>query len=94
MTEASSDPTGLLWAINRIVFHPRGLALAFHFDDGDTIMGWSVQGDGSEPFAFATEDDDLGHARFAVFLASLGTDRLPDTVFGSKADLERTGMLR
>lgn len=44
-------PTGLLWLINRVVFHPRGYALAIHRDDDGTCTGWSLLGDGSEPWS-------------------------------------------
>jgi hypothetical protein len=55
---------GLLWLINRVVFHPRGYALAFHLDDDGVATGWSLMGDGSEswsmgpiPEGHPTEDD-------------------------------------
>lgn len=48
--------TGLLWLINRVVFHPRGYALAFTLDDM-APEGWSLLGDGSEPWKFG---DDVG----------------------------------
>lgn len=41
--------SGLLWLVNRVVFHPRGYALAFHFDDEGVVTGWSLLGNGSEP---------------------------------------------
>jgi hypothetical protein len=41
---------GLLWLINTAVFHPRGYALAIHFDDNEVATGWSLVGDGSEPW--------------------------------------------
>jgi hypothetical protein len=44
--------TGLLWLINRVVFHPRGFGLALHVADDGTTTGWSLQGDGSEPWTF------------------------------------------
>ena len=51
--------TGLLWLINTTVFHPRGYALALHFDgkhpDLGACTGWSLMGDGSEPWQFATQ---------------------------------------
>jgi hypothetical protein len=45
--------TGLLWLINRVVFHPRGWALALHTDEDDAIIGWSLEGDGAEPWIFS-----------------------------------------
>jgi len=41
---------GLLWLINTTVFHPRGYALALHYDDDMNATGWSLVGDGSEPW--------------------------------------------
>lgn len=53
--------TGLLWLLNRVVFHPRGYALALHFTDGGSeggtyrdCTGWSLQGDGTEPWTMGT----------------------------------------
>lgn len=40
---------GLLWLINRVVFHPRGFALG-HTQGTDTF---TLIGDGSEPWHFA-----------------------------------------
>lgn len=51
---------GLLWLINRTALHPRGFALAIHLDEDDKAAGWSIKGDGTEPWAFlmdAEEDD-------------------------------------
>lgn len=59
---------GLLWLVNRVVFHPRGYALAFHFsDDMETVTGWSLQGDGTETWDFrlppTTEDELFNRAK-------------------------------
>lgn len=47
--------SGLLWLLNRVVFHPRGYALAFHYEGTFPNMGectgWSLLGDGSEPWS-------------------------------------------
>jgi hypothetical protein len=51
--------TGLLWLINTTVFHPRGYALALHFEDDGTCTGWSIMGDGQEPWQFGTDDDSV-----------------------------------
>jgi hypothetical protein len=50
--------TGLLWLINRVVFHPRGFALALITDEAGTVTGWNLLGDGSEAWAFSAERDD------------------------------------
>jgi hypothetical protein len=47
--------TGLLWLINASVLHPRGFALAIHVEDG-VATGWSLMGDGEEPWRFAVEE--------------------------------------
>jgi hypothetical protein len=47
---------GLLWLINRAVFHPRGYALGLHFDPDGRATGWSLIGDGSEPWSFISND--------------------------------------
>lgn len=64
---------GLLWLINATVFHPRGYALAMHHDGDGHATGWSLMGDGSVPWQFATEGwpegegiDDAFHAAKVV----------------------------
>lgn len=50
---------GVLWLINRVVFHPRGFALALEYEEGnDQPLGWSIIGDGSEPWSFGGFDED------------------------------------
>lgn len=44
--------SGLLWLINATVFHPRGFALQLHLDDHGDPTGWSLTGDGREPWGF------------------------------------------
>lgn len=60
---------GLLWAINASVFHPRGFALAFHYDDLGELEGWSLMGDGSETWYYADSSDEEFNA-FNAFLDS------------------------
>jgi hypothetical protein len=63
---------GLLWLINRTVFHPRGYALGFDVDDTGDVTGWVLYGDGTEPWKYATEiDEDDLFARAEAFLSSL-----------------------
>ena len=65
---------GVLWAINRTVFHPRGFALAIEaVAETGEVTGWSLQGDGSEPWKF--NDDGMEDARFAAFEALLAGRR-------------------
>ncbi len=64
--EALRD-SSLLWLINRVVFHPRGYALAFHYADGGDgsgegeATGWSLVGDGTEPWKFSGDVDEDAH---------------------------------
>lgn len=48
--------SGLLWLINRVVLHPRGYALAIHYegdaDDLGAALGWSLMGDGTEVWGY------------------------------------------
>lgn len=48
---------GLLWLINRTVFHPRGYALGM--DDGKATgrVAFTLYGDGSEPWRFEISDE-------------------------------------
>lgn len=65
---------GVLWMVNKSVFHPRGFALAIS-DDGFITL----EGDGSEPWVFGDPDDAEKNAamwaaeqdRFAAFEALL-----------------------
>lgn len=66
--EPNDADTGVLWAINRYLFHPRGFALTIDIGDDGKARGWVIQGDGSEPWAFDEEWDDRGHAAFERFL--------------------------
>lgn len=46
--------SGLLWLINRVVFHPRGFALGIVYVEGEAA-GWSLQGDGCDPYRYADD---------------------------------------
>jgi hypothetical protein len=63
-------PTGILWAINRYLFHPRGFALALAVDEHGKAFGWELLGKGDEVWAFKTEDDDQKFREFETFLLS------------------------
>jgi hypothetical protein len=60
--------TGMLWLINRAVFHPRGFALALDVDGGQ-VLGWQLLGDGSETWHFSADRDDVNFALVEAFLA-------------------------
>lgn len=58
---------GLLWLINRVCFHPRGYALAFHKNEAGDVTGWSMLGDGSEVWTFPNEADDEEFAKVTMY---------------------------
>lgn len=63
--------SGMLWLINRTAFHPRGLALAFHYNEGSEAAGWSLyRNDDGEPWQFDPATDDDGHRRAEATLAA------------------------
>ncbi|XVV35022.1 hypothetical protein ACQPXT_13640 [Streptomyces sp. CA-100214] len=72
--------SGLLWLINRVVFHPRGLALALHADEAGALYGWSLlpSPDGG-PWTYP-EDTEPGHYRSAeaTLAAAHGRPVRPD----------------
>lgn len=47
---------GLLWLINRTVFHPRGFALAMVYREGEPD-GFVLYGDGTEPHSFVVDEE-------------------------------------
>lgn len=53
-TFGALSTSGLLWLINRAVFHPRGLAMAIEYAEGDPEpRGWSLHAAAAgEPFTF------------------------------------------
>lgn len=63
--------TGMLWLINRVVFHPRGFALAIQREDDGSASGWTMQGMGDEVWTFTTDDDDECFAKAEAFINSL-----------------------
>lgn len=72
---------GVLWAINRLVFHPRGFALSLVYPDDATReqilahevepIGWQVLDDGHEVWAFAQDLDESGFLEFEELLRGL-----------------------
>ncbi|WP_353809145.1 hypothetical protein [Agromyces sp. SYSU T00194] len=47
--------SGLLWLINRQVFHPHGFSLSVHTNEHGEPTGWALRGDGTEIHAFPYE---------------------------------------
>ncbi len=62
---------GLLYLINKAVFHPRGFALAFSYSDDDTLLGWQILGDGTEAWGMANVLDETLFPAVEEFLNSL-----------------------
>lgn len=61
---------GVLWLVNRVVFHPRGFALSLVYEDGATEpRGWTIEGNGSEVWSFGGFDEDEKFAAVEGLLA-------------------------
>lgn len=58
---------GVLWLINRVVFHPRGFALA-RIRTPNQPDQWALAGDGREPWTFNEDDDDASFAAVEALL--------------------------
>ncbi len=56
---------GVLWLINRVVFHPRGFALAIDGESGAFSLIW----DGTECGTFTAEGDDESFAAVEALMA-------------------------
>ena len=52
--------SGLLWLVNRVVFHPRGYAMAMHFtgEGFKTCTGYRIVGDGTQPWSMGPDPTD------------------------------------
>lgn len=63
---------GLLWLINRTVFHPRGYALALEVDEQGDVTGWALMGEGDEPWRYAPQVNEAElFAKAEAFFASM-----------------------
>jgi hypothetical protein len=63
--------TGVLWAINRVLFHPRGFSLALVVEPGtENVIGWLLTNHGDEIITFGPGDEDVEFAAFEAFLDS------------------------
>lgn len=49
--------SGLLWAINRVLLHPRGFALSLSYNPQGELEGWVLKGDGTETWSFPEKID-------------------------------------
>ncbi len=63
--------SGVLWKMNRSAFHPLGYAVALCLDEDGKVVGWQLQGNGSEVWGFDDETDDSGFARFSQTLGEI-----------------------
>jgi hypothetical protein len=66
--EVDISASGLLWYLNRVGLHPRGFALAGLYNaprgtEDRHLIGFTLLGDGSEPWGFPDEVDDEYFAR-------------------------------
>ena len=73
---------GILWLINRVVFHPRGLALCLEFAKGEKEpRGWSILGF-NEPVVFNLPDN-FERNRYEIierlFVEAKRLGRMPQT---------------
>lgn len=78
--------SGLLWLINKVVFHPRGFALVLVVDGPDVdgreeVVGWDLDGDGSEPWHFELDEGAL----FAAAEATLRPGPIPGVPQGAES---------
>lgn len=73
---------GLVWLVNTAILHPRGYALAIHYDDDDTLpLGLSVLGDGKEPWIFAPGEQEDVLARYEAAEADRERAWSPENLF-------------
>lgn len=66
--------SGILWAINRMIFHPRGYALTLIRDTDGNATGWYLQGDGKEPWKYqpdAGEDESFRQFEHTLYMQAL-----------------------
>jgi len=70
-TFAELRDTGLLWFLNRLALHPRGLALALHCNSAGRPYGWSlIPSDDGNPWTFDPRTDADGFRRSEITLAT------------------------
>ena len=81
---------GVLWAMNRYIFHPRGFALALIYPDDASLSdiengycqptGWEMLGDGTEIWSFSQDCDEDGFKKFKGFLSELEKTALQEKI--------------
>jgi len=65
------ERSGLLWMMNRYIFHPRGFTFGLVPDEHGNIIGWTVLGEGKECLGFTKHMDDMGFLASETFLTKL-----------------------
>lgn len=65
------ENSGLLWMINRFIFHPRGFTFGLVPDEHGNIIGWTVLGDGKTCQRFLPDMDEMGFLTSETFLAKI-----------------------
>lgn len=71
-TPADLHDDGILWMLNRTVFHPRGFAAGF-----DPVTGnFQIFGDGTESWNYAESMEQAENERFRAFEALLERARV------------------
>lgn len=78
---------GILWMLNRTVFHPRGFALGINEDRS----GLFLTGDGLEPWRYDESMDTIENGLFAAFEAML--ERRREQAASMKEDREVASQL-
>ncbi len=73
--------TGVLWAINKYLFHPRGFALSLEYrepyKEGDAPIGWQLLGDGTESWQFDEDSEQEAFIRFESFIQKFNEFQRP-----------------
>ena len=65
---------GVLWAINRVLFHPRGFALGYNQEAGTFVL----LGDGTETWCYGPPvNEDEHYANFEALLNRARTRPIP-----------------
>jgi hypothetical protein len=63
--------TGVLFAINKLLLHPMGMALFFSYDDNDQLLKLGLlQTHDGKPWSFDAETTALAHAKLEKLLTT------------------------
>lgn len=67
---------GILYLINKAVFHPRGFALSFSYDEEGNLLGWQMLGDGTDSWMMSKDQEEELFPAVESFLNSLRPDEV------------------